>query len=211
MWFILLFCSSRLHECLLTRTRTNAQMIHMPVMGRALCFGEDVGFGGVFRCTVGLFDRFGRDRVFNTPLSEQVNPLRNVAWSVDTDRCTTDTTDYCLFNMLGHAGLQTSCWSEVQTPWTPAHSRNFSLSIVFQINLCSKQELAMTGKRQFYVTRCCFCSALWKNLAWSATHRVCPAAGHRGIRHRGSRNGRDAGGRDPICRLHLSRHRSDRE
>ncbi|CAL8464309.1 g3844 [Coccomyxa elongata] len=38
---------------------------------RALCFGEDVGFGGVFRCTVGLFDRFGRDRVFNTPLSEQ--------------------------------------------------------------------------------------------------------------------------------------------
>ncbi len=39
---------------------------------RALCFGEDVRFGGVFRCTIGLFERFGRDRVFNTPLSEQV-------------------------------------------------------------------------------------------------------------------------------------------
>ena len=39
---------------------------------RAIVFGEDVKFGGVFRCTVGLADRFGGDRVFNTPLSEQV-------------------------------------------------------------------------------------------------------------------------------------------
>lgn len=35
-------------------------------------FGEDVGFGGVFRCTTGLADRFGKHRVFNTPLCEQV-------------------------------------------------------------------------------------------------------------------------------------------
>ncbi|KAF3653053.1 2-oxoisovalerate dehydrogenase subunit beta, mitochondrial [Capsicum annuum] len=34
-------------------------------------FGEDVGFGGVFRCTTGLADRFGKQRVFNTPLCEQ--------------------------------------------------------------------------------------------------------------------------------------------
>uniref|UniRef100_A0A0E0Q4K6 3-methyl-2-oxobutanoate dehydrogenase (2-methylpropanoyl-transferring) n=1 Tax=Oryza rufipogon TaxID=4529 RepID=A0A0E0Q4K6_ORYRU len=38
---------------------------------RSYVFGEDVGFGGVFRCTTGLADRFGRNRVFNTPLCEQ--------------------------------------------------------------------------------------------------------------------------------------------
>ncbi|CAH9073050.1 unnamed protein product [Cuscuta epithymum] len=38
---------------------------------RAYIFGEDVGFGGVFRCTTGLADRFGKHRVFNTPLCEQ--------------------------------------------------------------------------------------------------------------------------------------------
>lgn len=34
-------------------------------------FGEDVAFGGVFRCTVGLGEKHGAHRVFNTPLSEQ--------------------------------------------------------------------------------------------------------------------------------------------
>ncbi|WVZ62056.1 hypothetical protein U9M48_011844 [Paspalum notatum var. saurae] len=38
---------------------------------RVYVFGEDVGFGGVFRCTTGLADRFGKNRVFNTPLCEQ--------------------------------------------------------------------------------------------------------------------------------------------
>ncbi|KAJ2315365.1 2-oxoisovalerate dehydrogenase subunit beta 2, mitochondrial, partial [Coemansia sp. Cherry 401B] len=37
----------------------------------AVVFGEDVAFGGVFRCSVGLADEFGGERVFNTPLTEQ--------------------------------------------------------------------------------------------------------------------------------------------
>jgi len=37
----------------------------------AIVFGEDVKFGGVFRCTMGLNDKYGTDRVFSTPLSEQ--------------------------------------------------------------------------------------------------------------------------------------------
>ncbi|KAI0133662.1 transketolase [Xylariales sp. AK1849] len=36
-----------------------------------LIFGEDVSFGGVFRCTMKLAEHFGGDRVFNTPLTEQ--------------------------------------------------------------------------------------------------------------------------------------------
>ncbi|XP_067206563.1 2-oxoisovalerate dehydrogenase subunit beta, mitochondrial isoform X3 [Linepithema humile] len=38
---------------------------------RTVIFGEDVAFGGVFRCTMNLKERFGVDRVFNTPLCEQ--------------------------------------------------------------------------------------------------------------------------------------------
>lgn len=37
----------------------------------AIVLGEDVAFGGVFRATQGLRERFGAARVLNTPLSEQ--------------------------------------------------------------------------------------------------------------------------------------------
>ncbi|KAI9733859.1 MAG: hypothetical protein M1834_002513 [Cirrosporium novae-zelandiae] len=36
-----------------------------------LLFGEDIAFGGVFRCSMNLVTEFGTDRVFNTPLCEQ--------------------------------------------------------------------------------------------------------------------------------------------
>ncbi len=40
---------------------------------RVLMFGQDVGVnGGVFRATEGLYERFGEDRVVDTPLSEGV-------------------------------------------------------------------------------------------------------------------------------------------
>merc|ERR1712216_71872 len=37
----------------------------------AILYGEDVGFGGVFRCSDGLQEQFGADRVFSSPLTEQ--------------------------------------------------------------------------------------------------------------------------------------------
>ena len=38
---------------------------------RVVLLGEDIGLnGGVFRATEGLFQRFGGDRVVDTPLSE---------------------------------------------------------------------------------------------------------------------------------------------
>lgn len=50
----------------------NSAMRHaMKTDETVLLFGEDVAFGGVFRCSKGLTDEFGPARVFNTPLSEQ--------------------------------------------------------------------------------------------------------------------------------------------
>ncbi len=38
---------------------------------RVVVFGEDVGyFGGVFRCTAGLQQKYGKTRCFDTPISE---------------------------------------------------------------------------------------------------------------------------------------------
>jgi 2-oxoisovalerate dehydrogenase E1 component beta subunit len=50
----------------------NALDIAMGEDDTTLCFGEDVGhFGGVFRATSGLQDKYGKLRCFNTPLVEQ--------------------------------------------------------------------------------------------------------------------------------------------
>jgi 2-oxoisovalerate dehydrogenase E1 component beta subunit len=49
----------------------NALDIALATDSDSYLFGEDVKFGGVFRCSMGLNQKYGTDRVFNTPLSEQ--------------------------------------------------------------------------------------------------------------------------------------------
>ena len=48
----------------------DAMSIALETDPTSIVFGEDVAFGGVFRCSQNLRERFGEDRVFNTPLSE---------------------------------------------------------------------------------------------------------------------------------------------
>ena len=48
----------------------NAMSIALETDPSAIVFGEDVAFGGVFRCSQELREKFGEDRIFNTPLSE---------------------------------------------------------------------------------------------------------------------------------------------
>lgn len=49
----------------------DAMRIAMEKNDRCFVIGEDVGFGGVFRCTMGLRDQFGPERVLNMPICEQ--------------------------------------------------------------------------------------------------------------------------------------------
>jgi len=66
-------------EASVAKTRTmnlftainDAMDIALAKDNEVVVFGEDVKFGGVFRCCIGLNDKYGDDRVFNTPLCEQ--------------------------------------------------------------------------------------------------------------------------------------------
>ncbi|KAK5465531.1 hypothetical protein LTS15_002094 [Exophiala xenobiotica] len=60
--------STRLNLCQAVNT---ALRTALSTSNKVLCFGEDVAFGGVFRCTVNLQGEFGNQRVFNTPITEQ--------------------------------------------------------------------------------------------------------------------------------------------
>ena len=50
----------------------NALDLAMAENDSVICFGEDIGhFGGVFRATSSLQEKYGKDRCFNTPITEQ--------------------------------------------------------------------------------------------------------------------------------------------
>lgn len=49
----------------------DAMRVALATDPHAVLFGEDVAFGGVFRCTMGLLEEFGEDRVLNMPINEQ--------------------------------------------------------------------------------------------------------------------------------------------
>jgi 2-oxoisovalerate dehydrogenase E1 component beta subunit len=62
--------SSKTTQMNLFTAVNNAMEIALHTDDSATLFGEDVAFGGVFRCSQTLRDTFGKERVFNTPLSE---------------------------------------------------------------------------------------------------------------------------------------------
>lgn len=63
--------SASTRQCNLYQAVNAALATALEMDEKAVVFGEDVAFGGVFRCAMGLQERFGGERVFNTPLTEQ--------------------------------------------------------------------------------------------------------------------------------------------
>lgn len=65
----------------------DAMKVAMQTDPSAILFGEDVAFGGVFRCTVDLKDEFGEERVFNSPLCEQGIAGFAIGYGISLDFC----------------------------------------------------------------------------------------------------------------------------
>jgi 2-oxoisovalerate dehydrogenase E1 component beta subunit len=64
-------CNGTTKRMNLFQSINDALSIALAADDSVLLFGEDVAFGGVFRCSMNLAENFGGERVFNTPLSEQ--------------------------------------------------------------------------------------------------------------------------------------------
>jgi pyruvate/2-oxoglutarate/acetoin dehydrogenase E1 component len=65
----------------LVQAVNSALLAAMAENERVVLLGEDIGQnGGVFRATEGLFERFGKDRVVDTPLAEAAIIGTSLAW-----------------------------------------------------------------------------------------------------------------------------------
>ena len=80
---------------------------------RVVLFGEDIAeYGGAFAATKGLFETFGRDRVFNTPISESAIVGCSVGMAMTDLRpvCEIMYDDFILMTM-DQTGNQAAKWS----------------------------------------------------------------------------------------------------
>eukprot|EP00435_Cladocopium_sp_Y103_P040750 s2083_g11.t1 len=74
--------SSETHELTMVQAINEALSVALASNSRSVLFGEDVGFGGVFRCSVGLREKYGEHRVMNAPVAEQAIAAFAVGLSV---------------------------------------------------------------------------------------------------------------------------------
>ena len=73
---------SETQELTMVQAINEALSVALATNSRSVLFGEDVGFGGVFRCSVGLREKYGEGRVMNAPVAEQAIAAFAVGLSV---------------------------------------------------------------------------------------------------------------------------------
>ena len=74
--------SRETQELTMVQAINEALSVALASNSRSVLFGEDVGFGGVFRCSVGLREKYGEHRVMNAPVAEQAIAAFAVGLSV---------------------------------------------------------------------------------------------------------------------------------